>query len=82
MSGFSRDVKLGLRTLLASPVSTAIMVLTLGLGIGWERARGRMRTLLLATAIVLALHTAALGLAFWAAESAIIGPERYGSPWQ
>jgi putative ABC transport system permease protein len=38
MSGFSRDVKLGLRTLAVSPVSTAIMVLTLGLGIGANTA--------------------------------------------
>ncbi|HEY7699960.1 MAG TPA: hypothetical protein VIE88_16165, partial [Vicinamibacteria bacterium] len=38
MSAFLRDLKLGLRALLASPASTGIVVLTLGLGIGANTA--------------------------------------------
>ncbi|HEY7817243.1 MAG TPA: ABC transporter permease, partial [Vicinamibacteria bacterium] len=38
MSGFLRDLKLGLRALLASRAATAIVVLTLGLGIGANTA--------------------------------------------
>jgi len=38
MSGFFRDLKLGLRALLASPASTGIVVLTLALGIGANTA--------------------------------------------
>ncbi len=38
MSAFLRDLKLGFRSLTASPASTAIVVLTLGLGIGANTA--------------------------------------------
>jgi putative ABC transport system permease protein len=38
MSAFLRDLKVGFRALLASPASTAIVVLTLGLGIGANTA--------------------------------------------
>ena len=38
MSAFLRDLKLGFRSLAASPASTAIVVLTLGLGIGANTA--------------------------------------------
>ncbi len=38
MSEFLRDLKLGLRTLLAAPASTVIVVVTLGLGIGANTA--------------------------------------------
>jgi putative ABC transport system permease protein len=38
MSSFARDVKLGLRALLASPAATGIVVLTLALGIGANTA--------------------------------------------
>ena len=38
MSAFLRDLKLGFRALIASPASTAIVVLTLGLGIGANTA--------------------------------------------